>query len=291
MGGYGSSRWFAHWKKTQVEDCSKLDIYSFKSYLRPGYVGVVRWYRGQRETGSIGYTVFGDDKPTYLKFNYTITRYNDEKIDMAYPVQLTTTALTWGGVRYWFVCPLSVNGFDCNRRVGCLYLPPGQRYYGCRHCYKLTYQSSQEGIQFKGMFETLALSMQDNYPGLTWKDTRAMLERKTTPNLERICGEKFIRDWEFYDPYEHYLTAEQLCEQSGLDKENLRRLEEARLLLPDRPDGRYRPKLAGWGRKLAYLLEEGWEVDEIKRWAKGRWKTENPREWPPDRELFKQPGD
>jgi hypothetical protein len=27
------------------------------------------------------------------------------------------------------------------------YLPPGGRYYGCRHCYNLTYQSCQENDQ------------------------------------------------------------------------------------------------------------------------------------------------
>ena len=165
MGGFGSTRWSSHWKKTQVEDCSKLGIYSFKSYLRPGYVGTVRWYRGERETGSIGYRVFGDNKPRGIDLIYTITRHKGDKIDMNYAVQLTTTPLPWGGERYWFVCALSVNGITCSRRVGCLYLPPGRNYFGCRHCYDLTYKSSQEGVPFQGMFESLALGMQEEYSG------------------------------------------------------------------------------------------------------------------------------
>lgn len=32
----------------------------------------------------------------------------------------------------------------CQRRVRKLYLPPGAKYFGCRTCYKLTYQSVQE---------------------------------------------------------------------------------------------------------------------------------------------------
>jgi hypothetical protein len=28
--------------------------------------------------------------------------------------------------------------------MGKLYLPPGGRYFGCRHCYGLTYRSCQE---------------------------------------------------------------------------------------------------------------------------------------------------
>jgi len=42
---------------------------------------------------------------------------------------------------------------------------------------------------------------------------------------------------------------------SGLTIEILKKLEEARLLLPDTKDGRYRPKLVGWGKKLSYLLD------------------------------------
>ena len=123
--------------------------------------------------------------------------------------------------------------------------------------------------------------MQDNYPGINWKDARALLEDKTTPHMERLAFERYLREWQDYDPYEDYLNAEELCRQSGLGAEDLPKLEAARLLLPDVKDGRYRPKLAGWGKKLTYLLREGWEIEEIKTWAKGRWKSGNPREWPP----------
>ena len=51
--------------------------------------------------------------------------------------------------------------------------------------------------------------------------------------------------------------------------------------MPDTKNGLYRPKLAGWGKKLAYLLQEGWKIEEIKTWSKERWKTEKPRDWPP----------
>jgi hypothetical protein len=41
-----------------------------------------------------------------------------------------------GGKRFWFVC-------GCGRRIGRLYLPPGQRAFRCRHCNSLTYRSAQ----------------------------------------------------------------------------------------------------------------------------------------------------
>jgi hypothetical protein len=31
----------------------------------------------------------------------------------------------------------------CGRRVSALYLPPGAKWFGCRHCYELTYESAQ----------------------------------------------------------------------------------------------------------------------------------------------------
>jgi hypothetical protein len=58
-------------------------------------------------------------------------RLDDEKTSRRWP-------------RWWFVCPLVVNGRPCNRRVGKLYLPGASRYFGCRHCYDLTYTSCQE---------------------------------------------------------------------------------------------------------------------------------------------------
>ena len=47
-------------------------------------------------------------------------------------------------VRYWFICPLSRNGVYCGRRVGNLYKAPGADYFGCRHCYDLSYESRNE---------------------------------------------------------------------------------------------------------------------------------------------------
>ena len=100
--------------------------------------------------------------------------------------------------------------------------------------------------------------------------------------MRQLEIERYLREMQNYDPFEGYLSAEELCQQSGLTPENLRKLEEVRLLVPDTKDGRYRPKLVGWGKKLAYLLGEEWGTEEIQRWSKERWKSENPREFPPE---------
>lgn len=96
-------------------------------------------------TGSIGIMVDTLDNDGYVKFNYTVTdRNTEEKTDYDYKVQLTTTPCNFGGVRYWFICPLSKNGVYCGRRVAKLYCAPGANYYGCRYCYNLSYESRNE---------------------------------------------------------------------------------------------------------------------------------------------------
>src|SRR5262249_51545398 len=63
-------------------------------------------------------------------------------VDLDYSVRLVTTPCHLGGVRWWFICPLSRNGVGCGRRVRKLYLCG--KYFGCRHCHNLTYRSCQE---------------------------------------------------------------------------------------------------------------------------------------------------
>lgn len=106
--------------------------------------GGMRWSRNGEQTGSISFvvsTVKGDE---YIRFQYTQTnRDTDEKTKLDYKVCLDWSSCHFGGLRWWFICPLVVDGCACQRRVGVLYLGGG-RYFGCRHCFNLTYQSSKE---------------------------------------------------------------------------------------------------------------------------------------------------
>jgi hypothetical protein len=49
----------------------------------------------------------------------------------------------YGGSRPYFICPGIVNRGLCARRVVKLY--GAGRYFLCRHCYRLTYESRREG--------------------------------------------------------------------------------------------------------------------------------------------------
>jgi hypothetical protein len=90
----------------------------------------------------VGYTVHPDhNRGLILVLQYRITGTGDQ-IDL--PIRLEITRPNLGGVRWWGRCPLVVSNVACNMRVCKLYLPPGGRYFGCRHCHQLTYTNCQE---------------------------------------------------------------------------------------------------------------------------------------------------
>jgi len=140
------------WGKLEVEECHALTIGSLARYtgLRPGFNGAVRWLRGDREIGSIGYTVLVGDR---LHLSY---RHQDRPYDVL--VHLCYSALGSGGRRPWWTCPA------CGRRCGVLYLRGG--VFACRCCHDLVYASQHTRMR-KGM---------DWFEGLgTFADGRALM--------------------------------------------------------------------------------------------------------------------
>lgn len=113
--------------------------------------GTVTWTHGWSESkSSIGiYVVIGQgNQPSYIKLTYTHTsHWTDEKSDMEFRISLTMTPCNLGGVRYWFICPLTKNGRYCGRRVGVVYAIG--KWFGCRHCGDIAYQAQFEGGNFR----------------------------------------------------------------------------------------------------------------------------------------------
>ena len=134
--------------KTTVEQATQLNIFKLKEFgLLDGYAATTlswKWRLSGRKT-SIGIIADIEKAEPFIRVNYTTTdRNTDEKTDYNYKISLTTTPCNFGGVRYWFICPLSINGVYCGRRVGSLYLAPGRKYFGCRYCHDLSYESRNE---------------------------------------------------------------------------------------------------------------------------------------------------
>lgn len=140
--------------KNKADDLLKIDVFWLKKngYLHPyGYKsGGIQWTRGwsgdkNRISIEVNSMMGSDEK--YLRLYYTRTGASGEKKDIDYKVPLATTPCNYGGYRYWFICPLSVNSKYCSKRVGTLY--KSGDYFGCRHCYDLTYDSRNENRRYK----------------------------------------------------------------------------------------------------------------------------------------------
>lgn len=136
MGGPGSGnrcRWGA---KASTDACQRFDVASLHrgGWLQPGRAGTTRWWRGERETSSVGWAVEGEaGVATALDLRYAV---GGEEV--SYRVPIAWTACRYGGQRPWFVCP----GTGCGRRAAVLY---GGRLFLCRQCHDLAYASTRLG--------------------------------------------------------------------------------------------------------------------------------------------------
>ena len=146
MGGPRSGRWRWHDKQVTVEECLGLSITDLlrQQLLVPGAwtSGSLSWTRtGEAEPfATIGFEAdVVDPAHAWMRLRYTAS---GNPVD--YRVRLTTTRPSFGGLRWWFLCPLARIDGDPPRRVAKLYLPPGQIYFGSREGHGLTYTSCQE---------------------------------------------------------------------------------------------------------------------------------------------------
>ena len=116
-------------KKVKVEECKRLTIYPLIKTFKKNLPRMISWDDGD----NIAISLLSEKRSKCIQLFYK---------DLDYTVNLTKTKCNMGGFRYWFRCPLlQDNEKVCKRRIRVLYQPPGQDYFGCRHCYNLTYES------------------------------------------------------------------------------------------------------------------------------------------------------
>ncbi len=185
MGRWSSS------SKTEADCLKKIEMHWLKEqgFLDGWKSNTIKWtnnFGGGEE--SIGIEV--DTGGMYVRLHYSQTDYDGEKKDFDYKIPLTTTRCNYGGVRYWFICPLIVDGTHCGRRVGVLY--KGRDYFGCRHCHDLIYSSQKENRKCKDypLFRAITLTMRKEK--LEAKAKRISYAGKLTKKqqkLMKICQE------------------------------------------------------------------------------------------------------
>lgn len=139
MGGYGSGRARRSDTRLTVEDCMSLSIVTLRKHglLNGGMAGQRFTWRDEQGqvVSSINVVVDMAHEPNPIaRFLYTV-QINGARREVGQRVVLTPTPTRNEGRRWWYKCPA------CNRRVGVLHLPPGEKFFACRSCHDLSYRS------------------------------------------------------------------------------------------------------------------------------------------------------
>jgi hypothetical protein len=201
MGGVGSGNWSRFDKKTMTGECHSFDLRYLhrEDLLTPGRWFSLGWSRAGRESGSIRGVVDGSHPPESVTFLYRHrSGVGGEWEDVQEPVLLTWTACNFGGERPWFICP----GAGCARRVAILYGPG--RYFLCRHCYDLSYQSQRDNAMYRALHKAQSIrerlggsaNMTEPFPekpkGMHWKTYEQLWWEHHEAEMEQLIG---MREW------------------------------------------------------------------------------------------------
>ena len=131
MGGWGSGSYYRIRKyKRTAENSLPLDVRKLKRHgcLTPGRWFFWQWSTGDNVHSSIGATVYKDH--LLLKYTHKKTEDVEQKIYFDW------TPCYYGSERVWFRCPF------CGRRCAIIYIQ--EKYFTCRLCCGLTYQTCNE---------------------------------------------------------------------------------------------------------------------------------------------------
>src|SRR5919107_1398275 len=201
MGGVGSGNWYRFDKKTTTGECHGVDVRYLhrEGLLKPGRWFSLRWSQADRETGSIRCAVEGIDMPERVRFLYRHrSGPGNEWEDVHEPVSLEWNACNFGGERPWFVCP----GAGCGRRVAVLY--GLGKYFLCRHCYDLVYESQREYQMHRALRRAQrtrerlggSANMTKPFPekpnGMHWKTYERLWWEHHEAEMEQLGG---LREW------------------------------------------------------------------------------------------------
>lgn len=188
MGGRGSGRRSSPNAKTTVEDSLGFDVNFLRlgGYLQPGQSKPVYWnIHGKTNTINV-----------LAESGRIVLIYRTGGEDIRQSVEIQYTACNYGGRRPWFICPGVVKGVACRRRVGNLF--GGGKWFLCRYCYNLAYQSQRETRENRLLIKAqkirerlggstdMALDFPDKPKGMHWKTYWDLLDRYREADMESL---------------------------------------------------------------------------------------------------------
>ena len=182
LGGFGSGGWLWRSSRGTVEGHRSLDI----NWLhRGGHLvrhsrRVASWRRNGEPRGAIQTNML--QHAASLVLEYRVRNGHDQPwAEVQQPVPLVWTSCHFRGRRPWFSC------LGCRRRVGKLYLV--SRYFVCRRCGHLAYESQRENWGHRSLSKAQKIrerlggsaSILDPFPakpkGMHWRTYRRWLAR------------------------------------------------------------------------------------------------------------------
>lgn len=148
------------------------------------YVWRITWLKQRRSMGRVLCMVESNKRGlSGVRFIYTVTnRRNDKSEILNYVIPVVSTRCNYGGHRWWFTCPLVVNGCACRRRCRILYLPPDSKFFGCRECHQLSYGSRQRHREkffewFEKPYKTAKSANEAFEKVRSWKKKEILLQK------------------------------------------------------------------------------------------------------------------
>ena len=134
-------RYYYHKKATVEESCDLSIFWLNKAGMLTGRRSTtITWVHsrtGKESVVSLMADVTGDP---YVRLMYTVSDSAGNRQEYDYKVSLLICSCNFGGIRYWLACPV------CSKKVGAIYLAPGDVYFKCRHCNNLTYRSRTRDV-------------------------------------------------------------------------------------------------------------------------------------------------
>lgn len=189
MGGFSSGR---KAEKNCTEDYLWIDI---RRWQREGVLILGRYFNWQWiDNGEIFATIGVKVGIGQLGLSYNYRKNEDDWESLDYTLLIHNTPCHFGSERYWFNCP----AVGCGRRVAILYL--ADKYFACRHCYRLTYQSQRQdqtdrlirkGSQIREKLKWTPGITNPEGPkpkGMHWKTFRRLQNMQNHYTIEALVG-------------------------------------------------------------------------------------------------------
>ncbi len=161
----------------------RISLLRKEGYLDKPKTGVIEW-RNEEEVNAIGIESHVDEYHPYIRLLYTQTDKEGDKQVFDYKILLHRTPCNYGGYRYWFLCPLSRNGMMCGNRSGVLY--KAGDYFGCRHCYNLTYWCRKHNTNYSLNFWFRSKKALNKMMALEAEIKRTEYEGKPTKKRKKL---------------------------------------------------------------------------------------------------------